>query len=166
MEKLTHWKKETNPNYLGRWDFIIGADDNNKPIYEERVTTVSKVELAEVIDMENIKKNPKARKKETLVYFAEFEKPMIVHAKTNFKGMENATGTPFKERWVDKKVCIWVEKDVKSFGEITDALRIKPVPKRICEVCGKIISEEIYQGSIKKYNRAFCSAECKEKGEK
>ena len=82
---------------------------------------------------------------------------------TNFQGLENATGTPFIEKWVGKQVCVYVEKGVKAFGTTTDALRIKPVPKRLCDVCGKVISEEIYQGSMQKYGKALCSKECLEK---
>lgn len=167
MEKLTHWKKEVNKDYLGSWDFVLSADESGKPVYEEKNLTIKKVEKTLVTDMEQIKKGVvNGKKEELLIWFNELEKPMICHAKTNFKGLETATGTPFVELWIGKKVCVYVEKNVKAFGTTTDALRIKPVVKRLCEVCGKIITEEVYNGSIKKYGRAFCSAECKEKGEK
>lgn len=164
MEKLTMWKKECGKDYLGSWDLCIGADDNDQPIYKEMIATISKIEKSAIPDMEGIKKgNANATKEEILVFFKELEKPMIIHAKTNFNGLEKATGTPFMERWVGKQVCLYVEKGVKAFGTTTDALRIKPVPKRICSVCGKIIDETTYQGSMQKYGRALCSAECKTK---
>jgi uncharacterized protein YlaI len=59
-------------------------------------------------------------------------------------------------------VCIYVERDVKAFGTKTDALRIKPVPKRLCDICGSIIDEKTYQGSLTKYGVALCSAACKD----
>lgn len=164
MEKLTLWKKEINKDYLGSWDLCIGADNNEKPVYKEVVATIKKIEKQAIPDMEGIKKgNTKATKDELLVWFNELPKPMIVHAKTNFQGLENATGTPFIEKWVGKQVCVYVEKGVKAFGTTTDALRIKPVPKRLCDVCGKVINEEIYQGSMQKYGKALCSKECLEK---
>jgi len=164
MEKLTMWKKECGKDYLGSWDLCIGADDKDQPIYKEMIATISKIEKSAIPDMEGIKKgNANATKEEILVFFKELEKPMIIHAKTNFNGLEKATGTPFMERWVGKQVCVYVEKGVKAFGTTTDALRIKPVPKRICSVCGKVIDENTYQGSVQKYGRALCSAECKEK---
>ena len=164
MEKLTLWKKEINKDYLGSWDLCIGADNNEKPVYKEVVATIKKIEKQAIPDMEGIKKgNTKATKDELLVWFNELSKPMIVHAKTNFQGLENATGTPFIEKWVGKQVCVYVEKGVKAFGTTTDALRIKPVPKRLCDVCGKIIDENLYQASMQKYGKALCSAQCKEK---
>lgn len=163
METLTMWQKIANKTYLGSWDLCVGADKNEKPIYKEVVATVKKVAKEEVVDMENIKKNANAKKEELLVYFEEFEKPMIIHAKTNFKGLSNATATPFVEKWVGKKVCVYVEVGVKAFGQLTDALRIKPVPQRICDVCGKVISYELYEASIKKYGKSLCSKECLEK---
>lgn len=170
MEKLTMWKKTINKAYLGSWDLCVGADANDKPIYKDLIATVKDVKEDLVTDMEKVKTNRNLKatkeelsKKELLVYFEELEKPMIIHAKTNFQGLENATGTPFIEKWVGRSVCIYVEKGVKAFGTVTDALRIKPVPKRLCDVCGKIIDEKTYQGSIQKYGKALCSAECKEK---
>lgn len=163
MEKLTHWKKEANPNYLGSWDLIVSADQNGKAIYRDCVVTITDAKKIPVTDMDAVKKGRMATKDELVVQFREFEKPMIVHAKANFKGLEKATGTPFIERWIGKQVCLYVEQNVKAFGTITDALRIKSIPNRLCSICGKIIDENIYQNSLQKYGRAFCSAECKEK---
>ena len=164
MEQLTHWKKEANKDYLGSWSLIAGADSNDKPIYREVVATITKVEKKAIPDMEAIKKGKNnATKDELLVWFKELDKPMVIHAKTNFTGLETATGTPFVERWVGKQVCVYVEKGVKAFGTVTDALRIKPVPKRLCSVCGNIIDEQTYQGSMQKYGKSLCSKECLDK---
>ena len=144
MEKLTLWKKTVNKDYLGSWDLCVGADQNEKPVYKEVVATIKKVEIALVTDMEKVKTNRNFKatkeelsKEELLIHFEELDKPMIIHAKTNFKALEAATATPFIEKWVGKKVCIYVEKDVKAFGTTTDALRIKAVPKRLCELQGR-----------------------------
>lgn len=168
--ELTMWKKTVNKDYLGSWDLCIGADNNDKPIYKELVVTIKDVKQELVTDMEKVKTNRNFKatkeelsKEELLIYFNELPKPMIIHAKTNFQGLENATGTPFIERWVGKKICVYVETGVKAFGTTTDALRIKPVPKRLCSVCGNIIEENIYNASIEKYGISLCSAECKNK---
>lgn len=164
IEKLTHWKKEAGKDYLGSWSLIIGADANDKPIYKEVVATITDIKREAIPDMEGIKKGiANAKKDELLVYFAELDKPMVIHAKTNFKGLETACGTPFIERWIGKQVLVYVEKDVKAFGAKTDALRIKPKPTRICDVCGNIISESTYNASISKYGKALCSKNCLEK---
>ena len=170
MAELTMWKKTINKDYIGSWDLCIGADANDKPIYKEMVLTIKDVKKELVTDMEKVKTNRNFKatkeelsKEELLIYFEEFPKPMIIHAKTNFLGLESATGTPFIERWIGKKICVYVEKNVRAFGTTTDALRIKPVPKRLCSVCGKVIDEQTYQGSMQKYGKALCSAQCKEK---
>lgn len=170
MEKLTMWKKTINKDYLGSWDLCIGADNNDQPIYKEVVVTIKDVKEELVTDMEKVKtnRNLKATKEELsklelLVYFNELDKPMIIHAKTNFNGLETATGTPFIERWIGKQVCVYVEKGVKAFGTTTDALRIKPVPKRLCSVCGKVIDNTLYEKTVNAYGKAICSKECKEK---
>ena len=167
MEKLTMWKKTINKNYLGSWDLCIGADEKDQPIYKEIIVTIKDVKEELVTDMEKVKTNRdfKASKEELsklelLIYFNEIDKPMIIHAKTNFMGLENATGTPFIEKWKGKQVCIYVEKGVKAFGTKTDALRIKSVPVRICDVCGNIIDEQTYQKSLNKYGIALCSKDC------
>lgn len=164
MERLTHWKKEANKDFLGSWSLTIGADENDKPVYREVVATIVDIKREAITDMEGIKKGiANAKKDELLVYFAELDKPMVIHAKTNFKGLEAACGSPFIERWIGKQVLVYVEKDVKAFGTKTDALRIKPVPKRLCDVCGNIISESTYNASISKYGKALCSKNCLEK---
>lgn len=164
METLTHWKKEANKDYLGSWSLIAGADANDKPIYREVIATITKVEKQAIPDMEAIKKGKNnATKDELLVWFKELDKPMVIHAKTNFTGLETATGTPFVERWVGKQVCVYVEKGVKAFGVVTDALRIKPKPTRICDVCGNIMENDLYEKTKSAYGKAVCSKTCKEK---
>lgn len=170
MEKLTMWKKTINKDYIGSWDLCIGADEKDKPIYKDMVVTIKDVKEELVTDMEKVKtnRNFKATKEELskmelLVYFEELPKPMIIHAKSNFKGLEEATGTPFIERWIGKQVCVYVETGVKAFGTVTDALRIKPKPTRICDVCGNIMENGLYEKTKTAYGKAVCSKTCKEK---
>ena len=158
MEKLTAWQSTRDVNFVGSYDLIVGVDDNNQPIYKDRIVTIDFVNAKEeVMDAQTNKKVQK-----TVAHFKEKDiKPMILNT-TNKKGIETATGTIFLEKWAGKQVLLTVEQ-VKAFGKVQPALRIKPVPKRLCDVCGRVISNDIYEASMKKYNKALCSKECLEK---
>ena len=158
MEKLTAWQSTRDVNFVGSYDLIVGVDDNNQPIYKDRIVTIDYVNAKEeVMDAQTNKKVEK-----TVAHFKDKDvKPMILNT-TNKKGIETATGTIFLEKWAGKQVLLTVEQ-VKAFGKVQPALRVKPVPQRLCDVCGKVISEEIYQGSMQKYGKALCSKECLEK---
>lgn len=158
MEKLTAWQSTRDVNFVGSYDLIVGVDDNNQPIYKDRIVTIDFVNAKEeVMDAQTNKKVEK-----TVAHFKDKDvKPMILNT-TNKKGIETATGTIFLEKWAGKQVLLTVEQ-VKAFGKVQPALRIKPVPKRLCDVCGRVISNDIYEASMKKYNKALCSAQCKEK---
>ena len=158
MEKLTAWQSTRDVNFVGSYDLIVGVDDNNQPIYKDRIVTIDFVNAKEeVMDAQTNKKVEK-----TVAHFKDKDiKPMILNT-TNKKGIETATGTIFLEKWTGKQVLLTVEQ-VKAFGKVQPALRIKPVPKRLCDVCGKVISESIYNASMQKYNGAYCSKECLDK---
>ena len=85
----THWKKLTNPTYLGSWDF----EEN-----EERTLTVKAVRKETVKDQSG---------KDDEVVIMEFTtgRPMILN-KTNLKAVEKSTGTPIVEEWVTKNVTL------------------------------------------------------------
>ena len=158
MEKLTAWQSTRDVNFVGSYDLIVGVDDNNQPIYKDRIVTIDFVNAKEeVMDAQTNKKVEK-----TVAHFKDKDvKPMILNT-TNKKGIETATGTIFLEKWAGKQILLTVEQ-VKAFGKVQPALRTKPVPKRLCDVCGKVISNDIYEASMKKYNKALCSKECLEK---
>ena len=158
MEKLTAWQSTRDVNFVGSYDLIVGVDDNNQPIYKDRIVTIDYVNAKEeVMDAQTNKKVEK-----TVAHFKDKDvKPMILNT-TNKKGIETATGTIFLEKWAGKQVLLTVEQ-VKAFGKVQPALRIKPVPKRLCDVCGRVISNDIYEAAMKKYNKALCSKECLEK---
>lgn len=154
MEKLTPWQTTRDVNFVGSFDLVVGCDENEKPIYKDIVVTIDKISEEEVLDSQTNKKVNKA-----IAHFKEKNiKPMILNT-TNKKGIENATGTMFIEKWIGKQVLLTVE-NIKAFGKVQPALRIKPVPKRVCDVCGKIITESVYNASKKKYGMALCSREC------
>ncbi len=155
MEKLTAWQSTRDTNFVGSSDLIVGADKENKPIYRDRIVTIDYVSAEEeVLDAQTSKKV-----KKSVAHFKEKDiKPMILNT-TNKQGIEQATGTIFLEKWAGKQVLLTVQQ-IKAFGKVQPALRIKPVPARVCDICGKQIDESTYQGSAQKYGMALCSKEC------
>lgn len=154
MEKLTPWQTTRDVNFVGSFDLVVGCDENEKPTYKDIIVTIDKISEEEVLDVQTNKKVNK-----TIAHFKEKNiKPMILNT-TNKKGIENATGTMFMEKWIGKQVLLTVE-NIKAFGKVQPALRIKPVPKRVCDVCGKIITESVFNASKEKYGMALCSREC------
>ena len=108
----THWKLLTNPNYIGAYALTPG---------EERIVTITKVarEMVQGAD---------GKSEECTVAHLKNEKPFILN-KTNCKIITKVYGTPYIEEWDEKSIKIYAAK-VKAFGEVVDALRIKPeVPK-------------------------------------
>lgn len=156
----THWKKLHNPDYLGAWDLQPG---------QELILTISTVQVEMVTGSDGKKEQC------TVVRFAEKMvdkvtiKPMILNV-TNAKAITKAHGTPYIEEWQGRKIQVHVER-VKAFGEMVDALRVRPVAPKIvtsakCEDCGKDIEAigdrtAIYlaQYTANKYGRALCG-EC------
>ena len=151
---MTHWKKLTNPNYLGSYAFQPGEE---KPLTIKTVCT------------EAVTSPEKPDQKETCIvaYFQQPEKPLILN-KTNCKSIERLAGTPNIEEWAGVGVILCVQR-VKAFGELVDAVRIRPVPPYVCADCGGIITgyggkshAEIREHTRKTYNRQLC-AECAKK---
>ena len=154
---MTHWKKLTNPTYLGAYAFEPG---------EEKIATIKAIR-GEEIQRDNGDGEMKA-----VLYFEEDEvKPLILN-KTNMKAIEKAYDTPYLEEWEGCPVVLCVQK-VSSFGgDIVDAVRIRPIRPPVCENCGKVIrgnneksSTEVASESMKKWRKKLCrecQAEVKE----
>ena len=113
---MTHWKKLTNPNYLGAYDF--------EP-KEERTVTIQSVAQENVKNMDG---------KDELCIVAKLHnsKPVILN-RTNCKTISKIYGTPNIEDWTGKKITLFVA-SVKAFGETVDALRIKPTKPELPEL--------------------------------
>ena len=113
MEK-THWKKKFNYDYLGSYSLSDGQD---------LILTIQDVKNEMVT-------GDKGAKEECVVcYFQEKQKPMILN-RTNCKAIEKAYSTPFIEEWKGKKIQIYVAQ-VSAFGEVVDALRVRPKQPKI-----------------------------------
>jgi hypothetical protein len=105
--QTTHWKKLTNPNYLGSYSLNPGEDLTVKIIrVQKELVTGSGGE-----------------KEECIVASLENQKPLILN-KTNCKTIEKLVGSPYIEDWSGKKITLYAEK-VKAFGEVVDALRVR-----------------------------------------
>jgi hypothetical protein len=112
----THWKKLTNPDYLGSYDF----EPN-----EKRVVTILNVTREMITGAEG-------KKEECTIAKLHNSKPMILN-KTNCKAITKAYGTPYIEDWVNISITLYVAK-VKAFGDTVDALRVemtKPIVSKI-----------------------------------
>lgn len=147
----THWKKLTNPDYLGAY-----ALDDGKDV----ILTISYVREEKVTGSDGKKDDC------VVCHFSERVKPMILNS-TNMKTITKLFGTPYIEDWSGRRIQIGIEK-VKAFGDVVDALRVRKfipaenVPK--CESCsgeiqprGNNSAEQIAAYTKKKYGQALCS---------
>lgn len=106
-EKVTHWKKLTNPHYVGAHDLQPG---------QEIKVTFDKITMEDVETKDGIEKC-------VVAYFKGAQKPMILN-KTNMKIITKTLETPYIEHWIGRSVVIYSAK-VRAFGETLDALRVK-----------------------------------------
>jgi hypothetical protein len=150
----THWKKLQNPDYLGSYSLDPGKD---------LILTIKAVKVEQVTGPDNRKEDC------TVMYFVENAKPMIVNA-TNAKTITKLYKTPYIEEWAGKKIQIF-STEVKAFGDVVEALRIRPkiptqaVPISLkCSDCPDEITgasgrtaEQIAQYTFTKYGRTLCS---------
>lgn len=149
----THWKKLTNPNYLGAYAFDEGKD---------MILTVASVGN-ELVTGDG------GRKEEcTVCHFAENVKPMILN-KTNMKAIQKALGTPYIEEWAGRKIQIYADPNVKFGKEITGGVRVRSyapsTQKILCQACGgeiqprgKSTAQQIAAYTAQKYGQALCAA--------
>lgn len=157
METLTHWKKLTNPDYLGAYALEPGQD---------LIVTIKSVANEVVTGTDG--------KKETcsVMHFAENVKPMVLNA-TNSKTITKLLKTPYIEQWKGRKIQLYVQEGIKAFGDIVDALRVRPflpVEQELkCADCGKKIepygkmsAEVVAKHTLKNYGKMLCS-ECGKK---
>ena len=142
MSEKTHWKKLTNPNYLGSYAFQPG---------EEKTVTIKEVKR-------EIVQNQNGKEECTVAYFVEDVKPLILN-KTNADAIARAWGTPYIEDWAGKKIILKVKK-VSAFGDTVDAVRVsKERPEEAtykCEACGGIVTAKIAGITKTKYGKLLC----------
>ncbi len=137
--KLTHWKKEFNPDFLGSWSLDGG---------EDIVLTIKKTGRTKVKSQQN----PKGEDC-FAAWFKETDKPMILNV-TNCRIIGKLYSN-YIETWIGKKIQLYV-KEVSAFGEVVEALRIKevvPVSKsEIDDAKKKIDAAKSNEELVKLYN--------------
>lgn len=106
----THWKKLNNPDYIGAYE-LMGVCD-------ELIVKIKEVKQVKV-------KGSDGKKELCTVAYLYNQKPFIVNS-TNAKTITNIYATPFIEDWKDKEIVLFVAQ-IKAFGDIVDALRVKPI---------------------------------------
>ena len=125
-------KMGKNPNYLGSWDL------DDQPNREITLT------IARIVDEDVVTNGSKERC--TVCYWTDRNyKPMILNV-TNKKMIAKLYHTKDTDKLAGKPVVIGVS-EVKAFGDVHDALRIrKRIPQVAepvkCEDCGNIIKSE------------------------
>ena len=156
---MTHWKQLTNPNYLGAYALEPG---------EDKIVTIDFVREETVIGADG-------KKDDCLVmHLRDGDKPMILNS-TNAKTIQKIYGTPYVEEWAGRKIQLYIAQ-VKAFGEVVDALRIRPyIPKEekyTCDDCkkeikpyGKMTAADVAKNTMMNYGRMLCS-ECGTKAKK
>ena len=152
-EKLTHYRRLINPDYLGAYSLDPGKDI---------VLTIGTVQKEMITGTDG-------KKEECIVcHWQENEKPMILNS-TNCKMISKLLKTPYIERWAGHRIQIGAEL-VSAFGEKVEALRVrKNLPeesKVACEECGQFITpafnmtaSQLAAYTKKKYGKTLC-AEC------
>ena len=128
-----HWKKQFNYEYLGSYS-LEGK--------RELVVTITKLSNEVVTGQQGRKEDC------FVVYFKEFDKGMILN-RTNARAIEKVSGSGLIEDWVGTQVTLYVEKGVKAFGDVVDALRIrdrKPVRQTMTKEIETSMLDAIKQG--------------------
>lgn len=152
MEK-THWKKiVSDPNYLGEADFNEG---------EEKVATIASVNQSETVT------TAEGKSQKAVVHFAENLKPMILNVARS-KAIEKVAGSPYFEDWKGVRVQLYIEHNIKAFGELVSAVRVRPrkpkeAPAARCSDCGGPIApangrsaEYMAHYTFKKFGTPLC----------
>lgn len=107
MAEHIHWKKTTNPAYLGAYAFEDGKD---------MIVQVKDVRIETV-------QNQQGKEDKPVMYFEGDTKPLILNT-TNMKTIEKVTGSPYMDEWIGKKLQLGTMM-VAAFGTTTDAVRVR-----------------------------------------
>ena len=151
-------KMGKNPNYLGSWDL------------EELPNREITLTIDRIVDEKVVDTNSGKNTMETLCYWTDKTvKPMILNI-TNKKTLTKLYKSKETEVLKGKSIVIGIEK-VKAFGDVFDALRIRPrIPQPVnavkpkCEGCGgdidaygKMAPEQVAKYRKERYGKALCN---------
>jgi hypothetical protein len=128
-----HWKKQFNYEYIGSYSL-----DGKREV----IVTVNHLAQEKVTGQQGRKEDC------FVVYFREFDKGMILN-RTNARAIEKVSGSGLIENWIGTQVTLYVEKGVKAFGDVVDALRIrdkKPSRQKMTKEIETSMLDAIKQG--------------------
>lgn len=112
----THWKKAFNKDYLGAWDF---DEDEDKKV------------VIEFVGVGEVKGHGGTVQTCNIAHFADKKlKPMVLND-TNCKMVRKFAGSPYIEDWRGIAVQLYVDHNVRAFGEITEGIRIREMQPRM-----------------------------------
>ena len=137
MSNKTPWKKiVSDSEYLGEADFTEG---------EEKVATIARVTAGVKI------RTAEGTSEKSVVYFTENIKPLILNV-ARAKAITKVAKSRFVEDWPGTAIQLYVEDNVKAFGDVVSAVRVRPRPpvKRAaikCEDCGNEIQSAAGKGA-------------------
>lgn len=130
MAEKTHWKKiVSDPNFIGEADFRDG---------EEKVLTIDRINQAETVE------TAEGRSKKAVVHWKESgNKPMILNVARS-KNIEKVAGSVYLEDWPGTAVQLYIDHNIRAFGEVVSAVRVRPFKPRVqqtapvppCSDCG------------------------------
>ena len=142
-KRYEHWRNLTDLSHLRAECFAPK---------EKKVLTIKNVVR------EKVTSNNGTIEEKPVAYFEENILPMVLNV-TNCKMIEKIYGTGNIYDWIGKKIQVIATK-TKVAGESVACLRIENVipttnePKYYCAVCGKEITKDIYDKSIKHYGNS------------
>lgn len=158
----TPWKKiVSDPDFLGEADFNEG---------EEKIVTIDHVQSGVRV------KSTEGTSEKAVVYFRERIKPMILNVARS-KAITKVAGSKFVEDWVGVAIAVYIDDNVKAFGDVVSAVRVRPRKPMVrtaekCADCGNEIQGAYGKGpdyiatyTKKQYGVSLCS-ECAEKRKK
>ena len=156
------YRKDNDKTYLGHWDL----DPDN-----DTIATIAGVKLEEV-------KSARGSQIKQVLYFVEKDiKPLILNKKVNPTSITKATGSPLREKWIGKKIALYVGNEPKADEGL--AVRIRDYAPKVdeyyCEDCGQLITGHEVNGklysnkvianrALTKYGRCLCF-DCAQKQE-
>lgn len=152
----TPWKKiVSDPDYLGEADFNEG---------EEKIVTIDRVQSGVKI------KSAEGTSEKAVVHFKERIKPMILNVARS-KAITKVAGSKFVEDWHGVVIALYIDDNVKAFGDVVSAVRVRPKKPIVreavkCADCDKDIQGAFGKGADyiamhtkKNYGVSLCS-EC------
>ena len=111
----THWKKAFDSPYLGSWDL----DE-----YKDVTLTIDKVNV-------EMTKGLKENSTMNVCHFKENGYKAMLLNSTNSKMIRSLAKSPYLEDWKATRITLFVQQNVRAFGENHDALRIRPTTTEI-----------------------------------